>query len=104
MLRAYPALFYYSPDESNIPFSIVFPDIPRAITQGADIPDALYMASDCLGLHLVDYLDRGQALPEPTSINTLSLEAFLPDDEGFRFDPDRSFVSMVLVDLDDYRS
>ncbi|MDK6805395.1 type II toxin-antitoxin system HicB family antitoxin [Aerococcus sp. UMB7834] len=104
MLAAYPALFYFSPDESNIPFLIVFPDISRAITQGKNIVDALYMASACLGIHLADALERGQALPEPSPITSLSLDDYLPEDEDFSFERDQSFVSMVLVDLDDYTS
>ncbi|MDK7050424.1 type II toxin-antitoxin system HicB family antitoxin [Aerococcus sanguinicola] len=83
---------------------IIFPDIPRAITQGKDIVDALYMASDCLGIHLADALERGQALPEPSSMSSLSLDDFLPDDDDFHFERNQSFISMVLVDLDDYTS
>ncbi|MDK6233499.1 hypothetical protein QP110_04390 [Aerococcus sp. UMB10185] len=83
---------------------MVFPDVLRAITQGKNIVDALYMASDCLGIHLADALERGQALPEPSPITSLSLDDYLPEDKDFHFDRNKSFISMVLVDLDDYTS
>ena len=64
------------------------------------------MASDYLGLALSDYLEDGERLPKSSNINELSIE----DDFPFKDDPEmkdyyvlnKSFVSMVVVDLREY--
>jgi antitoxin HicB len=44
---------------------VSFPDVPEAITQGADQNDAYAMAEEALGVALLSYLVRGQQLPMP---------------------------------------
>lgn len=44
-------------------FVVSFPDVPEAITQGDDEPEALLRAVDALETALEMYLDAGQALP-----------------------------------------
>ena len=58
----YPALF--TPDEQDGGFVITFPDVPEAITQGEDVPDALGQAADCLEEAIAGRIRRGVCLPE----------------------------------------
>ncbi|MTB63854.1 type II toxin-antitoxin system HicB family antitoxin [Streptococcus sp. zg-86] len=107
MLVTYPALFYYDDtDGTNVPYFVHFPDIDGSGTQGADIADAMAMASDWLGINLAHYIENGQDLPQPADINSLSLAENDPfkDDEELRmvYDPNKSFVSMVVVDVAEY--
>lgn len=44
---------------------VSFPDVPEAITQGADETDAYAMAEEALGMALLSYLVRGLPLPKP---------------------------------------
>ena len=101
MFISYPACFYYSQTE-DVPFFVTFPDFQNSATQGNDITDALVMASDWLGLRVADDLAEKRDIPAPTAINELSLVKDNPNFEVGEFDPKRSFISMVLVDLNEY--
>ena len=60
-------------------------------TQGRDIPDAMAMARDAIGIMGIDMEDENEALPEPSSLKDLSDQ--YPD----------SIVNLVDVDFDVYR-
>lgn len=107
MLVTYPALFYYDDtDGANAPYFVTFPDFEHSATQGEDMADAMAMASDWLGINLADYIENGRDIPTPTPINNLSLADNSPfcDDEDVElvYDPSKSFVSMVMVDVAEY--
>ncbi len=107
MLVTYPALFYYDDtDGANAPYFVTFPDFEHSATQGEDMADAMAMASDWLGINLADYIENGREIPTPTSINVLSLASNNPfqDDEDIDlvYDPSKSFISMVMVDVAEY--
>jgi len=46
-------------------YTVSFPDVPEAITQGRDMTDARAMAEEALGLALLSYPVRGSPLPKP---------------------------------------
>lgn len=107
MLVTYPALFYYDDtDGANAPYFVTFPDFEHSATQGEDMADAMAMASDWLGINLADYIENGREIPTPTPINALSLATNNPfqDDEDIDlvYDPSKSFISMVIVDVAEY--
>jgi len=108
MLVSYPALFYFENSEGYDPgFSVFFPDFPNTGgTSGSTISEALEMASDYLGILLSDDIEQERELPKPSLISSLSLEENDPfkDDSDFNFEYDfeKSFVSMVRVDLSQY--
>ncbi len=107
MLVTYPALFYYDDtDGANAPYFVTFPDFEHSATQGEDMADAMAMASDWLGINLADYIENGREIPTPTPINALSLASNNPfqDDEDIDlvYDPSKSFISMVMVDIAEY--
>ena len=58
----YPALL--TPDEQGGGFVVTFPDVPEAITQGGDVPDALQQAADCLEEAIAGRIRREACLPE----------------------------------------
>ncbi|MBP0492888.1 type II toxin-antitoxin system HicB family antitoxin [Pararoseomonas indoligenes] len=66
MRYAYPALL--TPEEEG-GFSVSFPDVPEALTQGDDETEALDMARDALVAALSFYVDRGDALPAPSAVD-----------------------------------
>ncbi len=104
MLVSYPAIFYYCPEEDG--YYINFPDIEGAGTQGDSIEDALYMASEYLGIMASSILENGGKLPKKSNINEISIVEDFPfkDEDEFvgYYDLDKSFVSLVYVELDDY--
>lgn len=108
MLVSYPALFYFETSEGYDPsFSVFFPDFPDvAGTSGSTVSEAMEMASDYLGILLADDIEAERELPEPSLISNLSLEENNPfkNDPDFTlvYDSEKSFISMVAVDLSDY--
>lgn len=105
MLVSYPALFYYDPTES-VKYFVHFPDFENSATQGTDISEAMFMASDWLGINISSLIEDNTSVPTPSEINKLSPRKDNPfkDDPDFEstFDFEKSFVSMVTVDLKDY--
>lgn len=86
MKYIYPALF--SPEDSG--YSVEFPDLPGCCTCGDSLEESLSMAKDALSLFLVELEDEKQDIPEPSPIQSLSLE-------------ENSFASLINVDTTIYR-
>lgn len=61
---SYPVRLTSEPDGG---FVVTFPDIPEAITQGEDGPDALAQASDALEEAIAGRIRRGDPIPPPSS-------------------------------------
>lgn len=64
MFYAYPAKL--TPDEDGR-LVVSFPDLPAALTDGADRVEALAEAVDCLATALMAYVDAGELPPTPSS-------------------------------------
>ena len=95
----YPAEFYYDDtDGIEAMYSVVFPDFNGGATQGIDIKDAIEMGSDWLGIEAADILERGENLPKPSNLNEIELDK----DMEFSYDKEKSFVSLVSVDVSEY--
>ncbi len=86
MKYIYPAVF--SPEDSG--YSVEFPDLPGCCTCGDSLEESLSMAKDALSLFLVELEDEKQDIPEPSPIQSLSLE-------------ENSFASLINVDTTIYR-
>lgn len=67
----FPAVFEYSEDGINIRF----PDLPGAYTCGDTEEEAIYMAKDCLELHLYGMEEDGDFIPEASKIKDIELES-----------------------------
>ena len=60
---AYPATL--EPDEDGRPV-VTFPDLPGAVTDGADEAEALREATDCLSEALATRITHGEEIPRPS--------------------------------------
>jgi len=49
-------------------FTATFPDIPEAITEGDSHEEAVFNATEALGLCLDVRMEQGDALPQPTHV------------------------------------
>ena len=47
-------------------YTVIFPDLPEAFTQGDDIPEAMEMAEDVLKITLEEYAREGKTPPAPS--------------------------------------
>jgi predicted RNase H-like HicB family nuclease len=87
MKNAYPIVMTQGKE-----YIVVFiPDF-NINTQGKDIPDAIEMARDAIGLMGIDMQDDGETLPEASNISNIESNT-APD----------SIVSLVDVDFTEYR-
>lgn len=87
MKNAYPIVM--TPEKD---FVIVFVPDFNINTQGKNIPDAIEMARDAIGLMGIDMQDDGKELPKVSNIADIQAEA-----------PSNSIVSLVDVDFGEYR-
>jgi antitoxin HicB len=60
----YPASFL--PETSGKGFHVRFPDLPEALTGGADVDDTMVQAADCLAEALAGRIARGDGIPAPS--------------------------------------
>jgi antitoxin HicB len=74
MRYAYPYELAAQPEGG---FTVVFPDVPEAITQGDDLAEAARMAEDALVTALSFYTERAEPLPDPSLADGLPL-AYVP--------------------------
>jgi len=72
---SYPATL--EPDEDGRPV-VTFPDLPGAVTDGADEAEALSEAADCLSAALATRITHGEAIP-PASAALPRQHLVLPD-------------------------
>lgn len=74
MKSAYPIIITQGKE-----FFVVFVPDFNINTQGKDIPDAIEMARDAIGLMGIDMQDNGETLPEASSLADIQAEAQFED-------------------------
>lgn len=52
-------------------FGVVVPDVPGAFSAGDNIDDAITDSEEAILMVLEDYIVRGEALPKPSTIESL---------------------------------
>lgn len=96
MLSAYPACFF----KEEVGYSVIFPDLNYLATCGNTLEDSFAMAVDCLAGYLFDAGRDDEALPAPSTLQSVSLETVAKELDITVY-PD-SFVNMVTVDAEEY--
>ena len=87
MKKAYPVVMTQGRE-----FVVVFVPDFNINTQGKDIPDAIEMARDAIGLMGIDMQDGGETLPNASKLADIQAKA-----------PSGGIVSLVDVDFAEYR-
>ncbi len=64
-------------------YGVSFPDFPGCITAGRTLEEARRMATEALALHIEGLLDDGEALPEPSVLDSLVRDPALEDAVAF---------------------
>ena len=90
----YPAVFYKNIENDG--YTVVFPDLDFGATEGENLKDAFFMASDYLGAWLYEYYIDGKEFPIARDIKDLEIEE---DEFSIK---EASFVSLVGVDMLEY--
>jgi antitoxin HicB len=75
MCYAYPYVMEPQPEGG---WTVTFPDVPEAITQGDTVEEVEAMAEDALVAALSFYIDEGQPLPHPSAANNAPVAVVPP--------------------------
>lgn len=90
---AYPACF----KEHKGSYAVYVPDL-NVYTDGKDIIDAMHMARDIIGLHIVDLDNMKKKRPKQSSFEQIC-KMLNKIDNGFK----SSYVQMIDVNVKEYR-
>lgn len=60
----YPAIFDYHPEDKH--YTVHFPDLPEAVTEGETLDEAYFNASEVLTLTLEGRIDEDMDVPKPS--------------------------------------
>lgn len=85
MRYVYPACFYPAQEGG---YWVTVPDLPGCCSQGDDLADAMYMASDAAAGWIIAGMENGDSIPCPSKADEILLEQ--PDGE----------IHLILVDID----
>ena len=77
-------------------YSVRFPDVPEAITQGHDLAEAMAMARDALGVILADYARAGEKFPAPGGLRAAMAWAEKESADGHGIDQARETLYPVI--------
>lgn len=90
--KAYLAIFTQVDD-------VVLVEVPdlEILTEGKDMPDAIEMARDAIGITVISMDDYRTEIPKPSALNEVDTSKGTFVNEG------ESFISFVDVDFDIYR-
>ena len=67
-MPSYIALIHKDPDSD---YGVSFPDFPGCISVGATLDEARGMAEEALAFHIDGMTEDGNAIPEPSSLETI---------------------------------
>ncbi len=67
-MKSYIAIIHKEPGGS---YGVSFPDLPGCITAGDTLDEARTLAIEALAFHLEDFADHDEAVPEPSSLETV---------------------------------
>ncbi len=56
-------------------YGVSFPDFPGVVTAGETLDEARIMAEEALAFHVEGMIEDGDAIPEPSSLETVMAEA-----------------------------
>ena len=97
MKKAYPVFI----KQSGKDYLVYVPDMDL-YTEGQDLPDAIAMARDAIGLKGMDLEDDKQILPEPSTKEAAVMKAAEDADEDFDYSD--GLLTYVDVDFIAYRN
>lgn len=92
MKKIYPVIF----TQTKTDVLVEVPDL-EILTQGTDIENAFEMARDAVSVTIVSMEDNGEEIPKESEIENIKTE------KGTFFGEGKSFVSLVDVDITQYR-
>ena len=93
MKTVYPVIFTQTNDKKDT-YLIDIPDI-GGLSEGYGLADAIHMARDLIGCKLYELKD--EQYPKASAMDSMDIS------KGEFFDSGKSFISMVDIDMEQYR-
>lgn len=87
MKLVYPAIF--TPLEEQEGYCVIVPDLPGCVTQGSNIAEAIEMAIDAASGWVLDELEDGNKVPEPS------------EHQSYDLNPGQ-FINLIVLDMGTY--
>ena len=87
MKLVYPAIF--TPCIEKEGYTVVVPDLPGCVSEGATIAEAIEMGSDAASGWILGELEDGNTIPSASDFNSI------------KHDSD-SFINLLVLDIDSY--
>lgn len=91
MKLIYPACFYPDDVEKDF-YTVVFPDLQGAVTEGKTLTGAIEMAVDCGCGWIVSAIEDGEEIPAPSSLECVSADEY-----------ENGFVNLIMLDIDEFQ-
>lgn len=87
MKLSYPICLY--PNDNG--YTVIIPDLKGVVTEGKDLSDAIYMATDAASLWVLDELEEGRKPPKASDPAKIKADEY-----------ENGIVSVVMLDMDAY--
>lgn len=87
MKLVYPAIF--TPCIEKEGYTVVVPDLPGCVSEGATLAEAIEMSSDAASGWILGELEDGNTIPSASDFNSI------------KHDSD-SFINLLVLDIDSY--
>ena len=87
MKLVYPAIF--TPCLEKEGYTVVVPDLPGCVSEGATLAEAIEMGSDAASGWILGELEDGNTIPSASDFNSI------------KHDSD-SFINLLVLDIDSY--
>ncbi len=85
--------------EKGSDYGVDFPDFPGCVTAGRNLEEARRMATEALALHVEGMIEDGEALPAPSSLDTIMEDAGNADAVAFLVDVPAAPTRTVRVNV-----
>jgi predicted RNase H-like HicB family nuclease len=95
-MRPYIALIHKDADSD---YGVSFPDLPGCISAGATLDEARAMAEEALALHLEGLSADGEAMPEPSPLETIMADVSNRDGVAILVDPPKAMTKSVRLNI-----
>jgi len=95
-MASYIALMRKDPDSD---YGVDFPDFPGCVTAGRTLDEAKDMAAEALAFHIEGILEDGEAIPEPSSLETIMADPENADAVAFLVDVPAQREKQVRVQV-----
>ena len=95
-MPTYVALIHKEPTSD---YGVSFPDLPGCVTAGETLDDAREMAAEALTLHLAGMQEDGEAIPAPSSLESIMSERQNRDAVAFMVSADLRPARAMRVNI-----